>query len=176
MIGLRRRRKRYDSFQVWPNEDGSVTVNGVKLDPDWGEFFSYLNFNTSTGYARYFDGKKVEYLHRIITNCPPGFVVDHINRDSMDNRRCNLRVVTKRENMLNSKRCDESGVTYSYSRKKFKSYTWENQKHVHLGYFKTKDEAMEAVKKRKSTWNQSSQQSMTPTQSTLKTETTTQKV
>jgi len=40
-------------------------------------------------------------LHRIITNCPVGMVVDHLNHDGLDNRRVNLRIVTQLENARN---------------------------------------------------------------------------
>jgi len=41
------------------------------------------------------------YMHRIITNCPEDKEVDHINGDSLDNRRKNLRIVTRSENSNN---------------------------------------------------------------------------
>lgn len=41
-------------------------------------------------------------LHRIITNAPKGMDVDHINGDTLDNRRSNLRVVTHGDNMVNT--------------------------------------------------------------------------
>lgn len=40
-------------------------------------------------------------MHRVITCAPDGMEVDHINHDGLDNRRCNLRVVTKQENQRN---------------------------------------------------------------------------
>ena len=52
--------------------------------------------------------KKKKYLsHRFIYECyngliPAGFVVDHINRNKLDNRIENLRVVTQQENCFNS--------------------------------------------------------------------------
>lgn len=42
-------------------------------------------------------------LHRFLTNPPNGLEVDHINHDTLDNRRSNLRVVTHAENMRNGK-------------------------------------------------------------------------
>jgi hypothetical protein len=53
-------------------------------------------------------GKQVAILmHRLITKAPPGMVVDHINHDGLDNRRCNLQVCTHQENMWNQRRTDE---------------------------------------------------------------------
>lgn len=47
---------------------------------------------------------KTVYLHRVITNCPRGKLVDHLNGDGLDNRRSNLKICTHSENQLNRKR------------------------------------------------------------------------
>jgi len=38
-------------------------------------------------------------MHRLIMDPPPGMVVHHINNNGLDNRRCNLEVVTTRQNL-----------------------------------------------------------------------------
>jgi hypothetical protein len=48
-------------------------------------------------------GKNVQ-LHRWIMKPTADMVVDHINGDTMDNRRCNLRVCTRSQNMMNSRK------------------------------------------------------------------------
>lgn len=44
------------------------------------------------------------YLHRWLMDCPPELQVDHINHNTLDNRRGNLRIVTRTQNRINRKR------------------------------------------------------------------------
>ena len=56
----------------------------------------------SNGYiATTLKNRKLLLLHRYITNCPEGKVVDHINHDRSDNRKINLRICTAKENAQN---------------------------------------------------------------------------
>lgn len=48
--------------------------------------------------------EKQEYLHIFLMKPKKGLVVDHINRNPLDNRRCNLRVVTQKVNTYNTSR------------------------------------------------------------------------
>lgn len=64
-----------------------------------------LRWRLVNGYAA--RGKRASTMHRFILNLPPrgrfclNPEVDHINRDRLDNRRENLRVVTRGENAQN---------------------------------------------------------------------------
>jgi len=46
------------------------------------------------------DGK-MQLLHRVVAGTPDGLVTDHINHDTLDNRKSNLRVCTASENRMN---------------------------------------------------------------------------
>jgi hypothetical protein len=54
--------------------------------------------------------KKSIILSRYIMKAGKGELVDHINRDPWDNRRSNLRIVTARQNMLNRKVKNSTGL------------------------------------------------------------------
>lgn len=67
--------------------------------------WSYCRYPMTTLYyplngSRY---RRPYSMHHFIMGCPiRGMVIDHINRDKLDNRRANLRIVPRSVNYLNS--------------------------------------------------------------------------
>jgi len=87
---------------------------------------------------------KIVYMHREV--CQPRPLpsedVDHINGDTLDNRRENLRPVTRSLNNLN--RRSVKGVYYHKRHKLWQAYISINRKRTHLGWHKTEEAAREA--------------------------------
>jgi len=84
------------------------------------------------------------YLHRLILNPPEGFVSDHISGDGLDNRRCNLRLATQRQNTQNRRVGKNSphGVKGVKShRDGFEAVITVNKKVLRLGVYPTVVEA-----------------------------------
>lgn len=77
----------------------------VLVDDDIYTKYGHLKWHISA--ERYACRKnKVEgnvFLHRLIMNAPAGMVVDHLNHNTLDCRRSNLRVCTQAENCKNVK-------------------------------------------------------------------------
>ena len=125
----------------------SLTQNQFTKVDD--EDFDYLNQwkwyalwspNTNSFYAvraEYSTGKKLR-IHRIIMNVTdPKLQVDHVFHDTLDNRKCNLRVVTKRQNLQNRKGGSSiyPGVTFMKNQDKWISRIVINKKIKYLGLF-----------------------------------------
>lgn len=90
--------------------------------------------------------RKRIHIHRLLTNCPVNYVVDHIDGNGLNNRKSNLRVVTQSQNCLNRNDKKDIGICYNKYGKCWQCYVCINGKTIRLGKYFTKQEA---VKKRK---------------------------
>jgi len=93
-------------------------------------------------------GKDHQSLHRFLMDPPKNMEIDHINGNGLDNRRCNLRIVTTRENGQNRHQKKSSkypGVCLNSGRgKKWRAYISIKGKWKHLGRFDKEEDAASA--------------------------------
>lgn len=89
---------------------------------------------------------KLILLHRFVMNAPPESSVDHINRDGLDNRKCNLRFATTSQNQANRDFSAQSttgfrGVHFHKLSQKFQAKISVNNKNIYLGLHPTAQDA-----------------------------------
>jgi len=87
---------------------------------------------------------KVLIMHRLITNCPKGLEVDHIDGDGLNNQKSNLRVVTRflnQQNRHGNKTSKYTGVYYDKQINKWRAQVQINGKRYDFGLFDTEEEA-----------------------------------
>jgi len=86
-----------------------------------------------------------------VIDAGPDILVDHINMDSLDNRRENLRVCNKSQNMANGLSRGGSskykGVYWDKNRNKWLSAITVNYRQIHLGRFDLELDAVKAYNK-----------------------------
>lgn len=101
-------------------------------------------------YGKYIANSKVS-LHRFIMNCnDSNLVVDHINHNPLDNRKCNLRICTSQENGYNKTVNDGCRVGVSkMENNKYKAYICIYNNVLYLGmYDNIEDAIIEKIKSR----------------------------
>lgn len=80
---------------------------------------------------------KFMYLHREITGCVAGLVVDHINHNNLDNRKENLRICSIHQNLMNKIKykglSQFKGVSRKTGRNKWSSFIGYHGKSIYLG-------------------------------------------
>ena len=119
-------------------------------------WFVRPNANNKTWYAF---GKKPKekgrsdnfLIHRVIMDAPKDMLVDHINHDGLDNRKCNLRLCSQVENQLNRDGAASHstsgirGVHWSSRKQRWIANVVINGQKMHVGTFTNKDDAAIAV-------------------------------
>lgn len=90
-------------------------------------------------------------MHRFILEVERGVKIDHKSRNSLDNRRGNLRMATTGQNRMNTPSyCGNSrykGVSWLESNKGWRALIQKNKKNFYLGTYKTQKEAARAYDK-----------------------------
>lgn len=96
--------------------------------------------------------KRKILMHRFILNAPKGLEVDHINGNPLDNRKSNLRLCTHQQNCSNHKGYSKHKGVYKIKNRPlnnpYVAQIMVDGKHVHIGYFRTLEEAMKARDKK----------------------------
>jgi hypothetical protein len=88
-------------------------------------------------------------MHQMVLGVPPGMEVDHINRDRLDNRRCNLRPATEGQTADNSNRRKDNksgfkGVHFHHNG--WRAQIRHRGTRCDLGTFPTKEQAAAAYR------------------------------
>ncbi|MEW6126703.1 MAG: HNH endonuclease [Acidobacteriota bacterium] len=119
---------------------------------DYSWLSQYKWFYSSKGYASTKINYKHIYMHRMILDAPKGLEVDHINLDTLDNRRQNIRLATKSQNQANCPKHNGTQSTYkgvhiannkhkkawqaqtTFQGRKYSFGTFENECHAAMVY------------------------------------------
>ena len=122
-----------------------------------------LKWHINTGNTKLYARRQIQvnkkitiiHMHRLILQRVLGItldkkdIVDHINGNSLDNTRNNLRLATNGENICNSKKSRRNtsgykGVHFSKIKNRWIAQIQNQGKRIHLGYFDTPEVAHEA--------------------------------
>lgn len=137
----------------------TATGHCIKVSPcDYDQLIQYgwyINQHTDREDNNYAEasikGKRVK-MHRLVLSLSDSTLfVDHINGDTFDNRRENLRLATRQENGANRKlhsnnRTGKTGISFDQRTGKYMACIKINGKTIHLGRFTSFDAAISARK------------------------------
>lgn len=135
------------SLKKRTRSEGVLTVRIDREDKKRVYQFKWSSQGRYLRIVRTWDGKQHNvYLHHFLIgrSLDRTLEIDHINRDPLDNRKCNLRFVSRRENMQNRK--ETAGVYWDKDRTKWVAQNARLEK-VYIGSFFSRREACSAYKK-----------------------------
>lgn len=145
--------KKYNKYDLSGNYGIGWTTNTDKefyFDlEDYNKIKDYCWIENSNGYicsTLYNQEKNKIYLHKIITDFE---MVDHKNRNKLDNQKSNLRKATPSENQYNRSIPKNNtsgfiGVFFDKTRGKWIAQIVKNKERIYLGGFENKKDAVKA--------------------------------
>ena len=143
--------KQFKSNEFFLSEDGKYyTVKDSKGNEFLVDIDDYYKISKYTWYLNqygYIENQKVGKLHRFLLNAPDGKEVDHINRNKLDNRKSNLRIVdfsTNRQNrgkLKNKSVCNYKGVYFDKKTNKYYAVVVKDRKNYHSKMFDLEEDA-----------------------------------
>ncbi len=102
-----------------------------------------------TGYV--YNKKLNIRLHHLVLGTKNifGKIIDHANKNKLDNRKINLRLASNTENSINRTKSEQKssefiGVSYNKEKQKWESYIKVNKKSKKLGYFMKIEDAIKS--------------------------------
>ena len=146
----------FESYREIPLSRGMTAL----VDAEDYELLSKWKWHVAWAYRTFYaeswdysEGKNRIMMHRVIMGCnrKDGKQIDHINGNSLDNRRINLRLVNHSQNQMNRKTesigsSGHRGVSWCKQTKMWKARFVIHGKEQWLGRFLSKDDAIAAVK------------------------------
>lgn len=110
---------------------------------DLNKVINYYFYKLNNGYFITMSGGEPILLHKLI--CNSNKIIDHINRCKLDNRKCNLRVCSQKQNCYNQKlrttnKTGYNGVCYDTKRNKYCATIGKKR----IGRYDTIEEAIKA--------------------------------
>lgn len=147
-------RKKYNQYDLSGEYGIGYTSKGESFCfdlEDYDKIKEICWFITSNGYVKGRDTNTGKYLsmHRFVMDCPNNMVVDHIDHNTTNNRKNNLRICTQHENTMNCKiptnnTSGTKGVSYDSFYQKWNASIRINYKNKNLGYFDSIENAIKA--------------------------------
>lgn len=127
----------------------SVQESVVLLDKEDLPLFESRKWFVRNGYLTTTSSfKRYETFHRLVMNSPAGLIVDHKNRNRLDNRKCNLRIASSSQNQANAVRKSKHGRGIKFRNGKYEASITVDGKREYLGRFESVDAAKRAYDER----------------------------
>lgn len=139
-------------YIIYKDTTYTVKFDKSELFAVIGRRWSFVRTTSSSGRVYlYANNRSLGLLHRYLTEAPQGLQVDHINHDTLDNRKENLRFVTSAENRQNihresNNRSGIRGIKWYDKTSRWRASFFKEGKERHVGFYKDLEEAKEALR------------------------------